>query len=107
MNDDRAIRHAKMRERLAELKNEAFAQLERRGYEVRGKTTTEIRQILRRRPTKSKTIIPEQKCGALRTAKPTLDAQTARLFFISEDKRLVAHLLLRKFVYIRMIDVHL
>jgi hypothetical protein len=31
---------------LEELKAEAFAQLERHGYEVRGKTTTEIRQIL-------------------------------------------------------------
>jgi hypothetical protein len=41
---------------LEELKVEAFAQLERRGYEVRGKTTTEIRQILRRRPTKLKSI---------------------------------------------------
>jgi hypothetical protein len=37
---------------LEELKAEAFAQLERRGYEVRGKTTTEIRQIIKRRPTK-------------------------------------------------------
>jgi hypothetical protein len=41
---------------LEELKAEAFAQLERRGYEVRGKTTTEIRQILRLRPTKPKSI---------------------------------------------------
>jgi hypothetical protein len=52
MNDDRAIRQAKMREGLEELKNEALTRLEHRGYEVRGKTTTEIRQILRRRPTK-------------------------------------------------------
>ena len=41
---------------LEELKAEAFAQLERRGYEVRGKTTTEIRQLLRRRPAKPKPL---------------------------------------------------
>ena len=41
---------------LNELKSEALAGLERRGYEVRGKTTTEIRQILRRRPTKLESI---------------------------------------------------
>ena len=37
---------------LEELKGEAFAELERRGYEVRGKTPAQIKQILRRRPTK-------------------------------------------------------
>jgi hypothetical protein len=42
---------------LEELKNEAFAQLERRGYEVRGKTPAQIRQILRRRPAKPKSIV--------------------------------------------------
>jgi hypothetical protein len=41
---------------LEELKNEAFAELERRGYEVRGKTPAQIRQILRRRPAKTKPI---------------------------------------------------
>jgi hypothetical protein len=56
VTDDRAIRHAKMRERLAELKNEALARLERRGYQVRGKTPAQIRQILKRRPTTSESI---------------------------------------------------
>jgi hypothetical protein len=51
MVEDRAIRHNKMPEELAELKRAAIAELERRGYEVRGKTA-QIRQILKRRPSK-------------------------------------------------------
>jgi hypothetical protein len=39
---------------LEELKREAIAELERRGYDVRGRTPGQIRQILRRRPTKPK-----------------------------------------------------
>jgi hypothetical protein len=39
---------------LEELKREAIAELERRGYDVRGKTPAQIRQILRRRRTKPK-----------------------------------------------------
>jgi hypothetical protein len=39
---------------LEELRREAIAELERRGYDVRGKTPTQIKQILRRRPTKPK-----------------------------------------------------
>jgi uncharacterized protein (UPF0335 family) len=39
---------------LEELKKEAIAELERRGYDVRGRTPAQIRQILRRRPTKQK-----------------------------------------------------
>ena len=35
----------------AALKNSAITELEHRGYEVRGKTTTQIRRILRRPPT--------------------------------------------------------
>jgi uncharacterized protein (UPF0335 family) len=34
---------------LEELKSDAFAELERRGYDVRGKTTTQIREVLRAR----------------------------------------------------------
>lgn len=41
---------------LEELKAEAFAQLERRGYEVRGKTPAQIRQILRQRRGKPNSI---------------------------------------------------
>jgi hypothetical protein len=50
MVEDRAIRHNKMPEELAELKRAAIAELERRGYDVRGKTPAQIRQILKRRP---------------------------------------------------------
>jgi hypothetical protein len=39
---------------LEELKREAIAELERRGYDVRGRTPGQIRQILRHRPTKPK-----------------------------------------------------
>jgi hypothetical protein len=39
---------------LEELKREAIAELERRGYEVRGKTPAQIRRALRRRPKKPK-----------------------------------------------------
>jgi hypothetical protein len=52
MVDDRSIRRAKMREKFAELKRAAIADLERRGYDVRGKTPAQIRLILRRRPSK-------------------------------------------------------
>ncbi len=37
---------------LEELKNEAIAELEHRGYAVRGKTPAQIRELLRRRPKK-------------------------------------------------------
>jgi hypothetical protein len=56
MIDDRVFRRAKIREKLAELKGAAIADLERRGYEVRGKTPAQIRHMLKRRPTKSKSI---------------------------------------------------
>jgi hypothetical protein len=52
MVEDRAIRPNKMPEELAELKRAAIAELERRGYDVRGKTPAQIRQILKRRPLK-------------------------------------------------------
>jgi hypothetical protein len=54
MTDDLAVLHKKKLEKLTELKSAAIAELERRGYEVRGKTPTQIRQILRRRPTRLK-----------------------------------------------------
>ncbi len=37
---------------LEELRNEAIADLERRGYDVRGKSPAEIRKLLRRRKNK-------------------------------------------------------
>jgi len=56
MSDDRAVLRKKMQEKLAGLKSSAIAELEHRGYEVRGKTTAQIRQILKRRPTKPSSI---------------------------------------------------
>jgi hypothetical protein len=50
---DRALQHKQKQEKIAELKRLAIAELERRGYEVRGKTPSKIRQILKRRPTKT------------------------------------------------------
>jgi hypothetical protein len=44
----------KLRQELAALRDAAMARLERRGYEVRGKTPAQIRKALRRRPTKKK-----------------------------------------------------
>lgn len=38
------------RKSLEKLRDEAIAELERRGYEIRGKTPAQIRQTLRRRP---------------------------------------------------------
>ncbi|MGC1644016.1 MAG: hypothetical protein WA781_25820, partial [Pseudolabrys sp.] len=42
-------------EELARLKHAALTELERRGYEVRGKTPAQIRKMLKRRPKKSRT----------------------------------------------------
>ena len=49
MSEDRSTRRMKMLEELAELKSAAIAKLEQRGYDVRGKTPTQIRQILKAR----------------------------------------------------------
>jgi hypothetical protein len=49
----RAVDHAGYT--LDELKSEAISKLERRGYDVRGKTPAQIRQILRARSPRSKT----------------------------------------------------
>jgi hypothetical protein len=49
--DDPAVPRKKT---LEELKIAAIAELERRGYEVRGRTPAEIRKILKRPPTKPK-----------------------------------------------------
>jgi ribosomal protein L34 len=48
------------REELAKLKHAALAELERRGYEVRGKTPAQIREILKRRPKKSRTKLTDR-----------------------------------------------
>ena len=52
MVDDRVVRRNKLLETLAQLKSTALAELERRGYDVRGKTPAQIRLILKRRPSK-------------------------------------------------------
>ena len=51
-NDDQIDRKKRIREDLAELKSSALAKLEQLGYDVRGKTPRQIRQLLRRRPSK-------------------------------------------------------
>ena len=51
MPEVRAIARKKMRDDMTELKNSAIAELENRGYAVRGKTTAQIRKIIKRRPT--------------------------------------------------------
>lgn len=56
MSDDRVVLRKKMQDELVNLKSSAIAELEHRGYEVRGKTTSQIRQILKRHPTKSALI---------------------------------------------------
>jgi hypothetical protein len=43
------------RAELAKLKHAALAELEGRGYEVRGKTPAQIREMLKRRPKKART----------------------------------------------------
>jgi len=52
MSDDQTDRKKRIREDLAELKSAALAKLEQLGYDVRGKTPRQIRQLLRRRPSK-------------------------------------------------------
>jgi len=54
MVDDRTIRQNSMRKTLEELKSAAIARLEQRGYDVRGKTTAQIRRLLKQRRTKQK-----------------------------------------------------
>jgi hypothetical protein len=51
MPDARAAMRRVKKKELAVLKDLAISALERRGYEVRGKTTTQIREILRHQPT--------------------------------------------------------
>src|SRR5262249_32191731 len=53
---------------LDELKNEAIAELERRGYEARGKTPAQIRQMLRERRPKRKTTTKTRLKRLFRTA---------------------------------------
>ena len=54
MPDDRLVRRKELREKLAKIKSAALAELERRGYDVRGKTPAQIRLMLKQRPSKRK-----------------------------------------------------
>ena len=65
MAEDRIARRNKLRETLAELRNTALAELEHRGYEVRGKTPGEIQRLLKNRHAKqkSKSRAVEQQVG--------------------------------------------
>jgi hypothetical protein len=72
MIDDRTVQRKKLREELAELKTVALAELECRGYEVRGKTPGQIRQLLKRRPS-------TQKAEGLGPKKTATDAIALRL----------------------------
>ena len=54
MPDDRPLRLKRLREKLAEIRRAALADLERRGYDVHGKTPAQIRLMLKRRPSKRK-----------------------------------------------------
>jgi len=62
MADDR---RSKLRKELAELKSAALAELERRGYDVRGKTPAQIRKMLKQRPfkQKSKAQVGKRECA--------------------------------------------
>ena len=51
MPEQRAALRKLKHEKLVDLKDVAIAALEHRGYEVRGKTVAQIRQILRKHPT--------------------------------------------------------
>jgi hypothetical protein len=54
MFDNGNVQRDKLYDELATLREEAIARLERRGYEVRGKTPAQIRSALKRRTKKEK-----------------------------------------------------
>lgn len=54
MNDNDVIKPPSARKTIEELKSAAIAELERRGYNIRGKTPAEVRQLLKQRRTKQK-----------------------------------------------------
>ena len=56
MGVDRAVERKNKRKELAKLRDAALTELERRGYEVRGKTPAQIRELLKRRPNKSLSV---------------------------------------------------
>ncbi len=54
LRNDRAGERKNKLEELTRLRHAALAELERRGYQVRGKTPAQIREMLKRRPRKSR-----------------------------------------------------
>src|SRR5450830_8189 len=62
--EDRFKERQKFEENIAKLRELALAELERQGYDVRGKTPGQIRKLLRRRPRK-RTIRPEAKSSSV------------------------------------------
>jgi len=54
LNFDRTSERKNKLEELARLKRVALEALERRGYDVRGKSPAQIRQVLKRRPKKAR-----------------------------------------------------
>ncbi len=51
------------RKTVEELKNDAIAELERRGYDVRGKTPAQIRKLLRQPPKKRSSNETDKRCN--------------------------------------------
>jgi hypothetical protein len=56
LSKEQALARETKRQAMARLKETALAALERRGYQVRGKTTTQIREVLRHQPTGPKAV---------------------------------------------------
>jgi len=53
VNVDRTAERKRKREEFTNLRNEALTKLEQKGYDVRGKTPTQIRALLKRHPRSS------------------------------------------------------
>jgi hypothetical protein len=63
-NEDRLKERQKFEENLAKLRELALAELERQGYDVRGKTPGQIRELIRRRR-RNRTARPEAKNNSI------------------------------------------
>jgi hypothetical protein len=63
-NEDRFKERQKFEENLAKLRELALAELERQGYDVRGKTPGQIRELIRRRP-RNRAARPEAKSSSV------------------------------------------
>jgi hypothetical protein len=63
-NEDRLKERQKFEENLAKLRELALAELERQGYDVRGKTPGQIRELIRRRP-RNRAARPKTESGSV------------------------------------------